>query len=186
ATQTLSVTQSGGASNDADPLSLFAAALEGPLDGFETSLTTFFGDGPRAAPAEVVADHLSRTLAPASPPGALPGTLFVFRAPVTLPPGGSVTLRYAFGMAHADRIGALVAKYRAASDPLGTSEGSWREWVPKADFGRGWRWVARELQWDAYLLRSASVYEEVCGHHTITQGGYYQYASGLDLGTRSW
>ena len=40
------------------------------------------------------------------------------------------------------------------------------------------QWVARELQWDAYLLRSASVYEELCGHHTITQGGYYQYVTG--------
>ncbi|MFI5280869.1 MAG: GH36-type glycosyl hydrolase domain-containing protein, partial [Gemmatimonadales bacterium] len=27
---------------------------------------------------------------------------------------------------------------------------------------------------------------EVCGAHTITQGGYYQYLSGLNLGTRSW
>ena len=34
--------------------------------------------------------------------------------------------------------------------------------------------------WDAYLLRSASVYEEACGHHTITQGGYYQYGSGAE------
>ena len=59
-------------------------------------------------------------------------------------------------------------------------------WVPKADFGAGSEWVARELQWDAYLLRSASVYEELCGHHTITQGGYYQYSTGLNLGTRSW
>src|SRR5262249_29739716 len=60
------------------------------------------------------------------------------------------------------------------------------DWLPKADFGRRSRWVARELAWDAYLLRSASVYEEVCGHHTITQGGYYQYEAGLNLGFRSW
>jgi hypothetical protein len=40
--------------------------------------------------------------------------------------------------------------------------------------------------WGAYLLRSASVYEELCGHHTITQGGYYQYVTGLNLGFRSW
>ena len=33
---------------------------------------------------------------------------------------------------------------------------------------------------------SASVYEEECGHHTITQGGYYQYALGANLGYRSW
>jgi hypothetical protein len=40
--------------------------------------------------------------------------------------------------------------------------------------------------WDAYLLRSASVYEELCGYHTITQGGYYQYDNGANLGYRSW
>ena len=46
--------------------------------------------------------------------------------------------------------------------------------------------MARELAWDAYLLRSASMYEELCGHHTITQGGYYQYYFGYNLGFRSW
>ena len=58
--------------------------------------------------------------------------------------------------------------------------------MPKARFGAGRTWVARELQWDAYLLRAASVYEEACGHHTITQGGYYQYSGGANLGSRSW
>ena len=52
---------------------------------------------------------------------------------------------------------------------------------PRQPLGR-----ARELQWDAYLLRSASIYEEDCGHHTITQGGYYQYDTGDNLGYRSW
>ena len=40
--------------------------------------------------------------------------------------------------------------------------------------------------WDAYLLRSSTVYEEACGYHTITQGGYYQYSDGYNLGFRSW
>jgi hypothetical protein len=43
--------------------------------------------------------------------------------------------------------------------------------------------VARELEWDAYLLRAASVYEEACGHHTVTQAGYYQSSSGANLGS---
>jgi hypothetical protein len=30
------------------------------------------------------------------------------------------------------------------------------------------------------------VYEEDSGEHTVTQGGYYQYGDGLNLGTRSW
>jgi hypothetical protein len=103
-----------------------------------------------------------------------------------LAPGQTVTLRYAYGIAHADQIDGLVAKYRALPDPLGDSERAWVRSLPQADFGRRRRWVARELVWDAYLLRSASVYEELCGHHTITQGGYYQYFSGYNLGFRSW
>jgi hypothetical protein len=185
-TTTLSVSQSGGRAGDTAPLDLFAAALVGPLDGWETSLDAFFGGGTRAAPAEVAADHLSETLAAPSPAGAPGGALFAFRAPLALAPGQAVTLRYLFGMAHAEQVAGLVAKYRAAPAPLGASEQSWLSWVPKADFGPRRTWVARELEWDAYLLRSASVYEELCGNHTITQGGYYQYATGLNLGTRSW
>ena len=186
ATMTLSVAQSGGRLGDTAPLDVFAAVLAGPLDGFETSVATFFGGGSRAVPAAVLADHLDGGLAPTSIAGTPSGTLFAFRAPLTLEPGASARLRYAYGMAHADQIPGLVAKYRAAADPLAARAAAWASWVPKADFGAANAWVARELQWDAYLLRSASVYEELCGRHTITQGGYYQYATGLNLGTRSW
>jgi hypothetical protein len=37
AAKTLSVSQSGGGTNDAAPLTIFAAALEGPVSGYETS-----------------------------------------------------------------------------------------------------------------------------------------------------
>ena len=134
--------------------------------------------------------------APGSPPrhdraGVAEGTpgrtLFAFRAPLHLRAGQSVTLRYVYGMAHPGTDpGARPPRTGAAANPFVASERAWRAWLPKASFGPRWRWVARELQWDAYLLRAASVYEEVCGHHTITQGGYYQYASGLNLGSRSW
>ena len=183
---TLSVAQSGGGREDAAPHALFAAVLRGPVEGFETSVDAFFGDGTRAVPAAVAADRLDGSLAPPSAAGSPGGTLFAFRTPLTLAPGKTVTLRYAYGMARPGDVVALVAKYRAAPDARAASARAWRDWLPQADFGRRRRWVARELQWDAYLLRSASVYEEVCGHHTITQGGYYQYQSGANLGFRSW
>jgi hypothetical protein len=186
ATTTLTVAQSGGHVEDTAPLDVFAAAVAGPVDGFETSVAAFFGTGTRAVPAEVAADQLSGTLAPPSTAGSASGALLVFRAPVTLAPGASTTLRYLYGMAHHADVAGLVAKYRAAADPFSDSEHAWLDWLPKADFGSSRTWVARELEWDAYLLRSASVYEEVCGQHTITQGGYYQYLTGLNLGTRSW
>ena len=171
---------------DTRPLTIFAAALRGPLDGHETTIGGFFGSGTRAEPAAVKADRLDGGTAPPAPAGVVGQTLAAFRAPLTLGPGEEVTLRYAYGLAHDEQIAPLIENYRAADDPFGTSQRRWQEWVPKADFGPEHRWVARELAWDAYLLRSASVYEEECGHHTITQGGYYQYVVGANLGYRSW
>ena len=185
ARKTLSVPQAAGEGDDR-PLSIFAAALRGPLSGYETSAPAFFGAGTRAAPAEVAANRLSDSISPPSPGGAAGATLFAFRAPLRLAPGQSVTLRYAYGMAHPGQIPTLVRRYRRARAPFAASERRWSAWVPKADFGPGRAWVARELEWDAYLLRAASVYEEACGHHTITQGGYYQYSGGANLGSRSW
>jgi hypothetical protein len=155
---------------DTDPLSIYAAALKAPDGGHATNALTFFGSGSQAAPAAVTADALADL-----PPGASGSTLFAFRAPVQLAPGQSVTLRYAYGAAHAAAIPALVERYRKAADPLATSSRSWARWVPRASFGAHKRWISRELQWDAYMLRSGATYEDCAGRHVISQGGYYQY-----------
>jgi len=174
ATRTLSVAQLPD-SEDHDPLSIFAAALQGPVSGFETSTSAFFGAGGRAAPTAVAADHLAGTIAPPNPEGLTGQAMFAFRAPITLAPGQSVTLRYAYGAAHANRIPGLVSKYRQTADPLGASERAWASWVPQVSFGPNSPWLSRELQWDAYTLRSGATYEDCQGRHIISQGGYYQY-----------
>ena len=182
----LSVAQDTASEGDTEPLSIFAAPLHGPVDGFDTSVTRFFGSGSRAVPAEVRSGRLSGTIAAPTPDGQAGDTLFVTRAPLRLKPGRSATLRYVYGMAHPRQIAGLVRKYRRARSPLALSERGWSAWLPRASFGPRWVWAARELQWDAYLLRSATVYEEACGYHTITQGGYYEYSDGANLGYRSW
>ncbi len=184
ATRTLAVAQRDP--GDARPLSIFAAALAAPVSGFETSLSRFFAAGTRATPAEVAAGRLSDSIAAPVRSGTVSNTVFVFASPVTLRPGQSITLRYAYGMAHPRQIAPLVSRYARARDPFRSSELAWARWLPKADFGPRYRWVARELVWDSYLLRSATVYQEGCGAHTITQGGDYQYAMGENLGFRSW
>ncbi len=183
-TRTLAVAQRDP--GDDRPLSIFAASLSGPVSGFETSLPKFFGDGTRARPAEVVANRVSDSIAAPAGENQVSGTVFVFRSSFTLRPGRSVTLRYTYGMAHPSQIPTLVSRYARAADPFRASERAWLNWLPKANFGRRYRWVARELVWDSYLLRSATVYQEGCGEHTITQGGDYQYALGDNLGFRSW
>jgi hypothetical protein len=155
---------------DTDPLSIYAAALSGPDGGHATNALTFFGAGSSAAPTAVTADHLDDL-----PPGASGSTLFAFRAPLTLAPGQSVTLRYAYGAAHAAAIPAIVDRYRAAADPLGASSRAWARWVPRGSLAPHRPWISRELQWDAYMLRSGATYEDCAGRHVISQGGYYQY-----------
>src|SRR5581483_3920306 len=90
------------------------------------------------------------------------------------------------GLAYPATVRAVVSRYRRATSPLAASERAWRSWLPQAYFGPGTAWVSRELEWDGYLLRAATVDETACGYHTITQGGYYEYSSGLNLGSRSW
>ncbi len=117
ATRTLSVAQTPD-HGDTRPLALFAAALRGPVGGHATSVAAFFGGGSRARPAAVTADRLDAVPAPATASGAVGGTLFAFRAPLRLAPGRSVTLRYAYGLAHPARIPALVVRPPACGGPV--------------------------------------------------------------------
>ncbi len=101
--------------------------------------------------------------------------MLAFQSPFTLAPGQSVTFRYAYGYAHPDKVAGLIATYRDQADPLQASEQSWKAWLPKVDLGPRYAWLSRELEWDAYTLRSDATYDEMCGYHILSQGGYYQY-----------
>lgn len=181
--RTLSVRQTPTAL-DSEPLSLFLAAADAPVSGFETDVDAFFGDGTRAEPAAVRRDSATDSIAPASLDVLGGEAMFALRSPVRLGPRESVTLRYVYGLAHEGQISGIVERAtRPPSTWADTSE-RWAAWVPQADFGGGERWLARELAWDAYMVRSASTYEEGCGHHVITQGGYYQYGQGQELAFR--
>jgi Glycosyl hydrolase 36 superfamily, catalytic domain/Glycosyltransferase family 36 len=164
---------------DARPQTIYAAALHAPVAGFDTDGASFFGAGGRARPAVVEADRAGNTIAPPVAPETTGKTMFALRSPVTIPAGGSLTLRYAYGEAPAGEIPELVGKYRQAADPFAASAAEWRRWLPQVSFGPGREWLSRELQWDAYALRSGTTYEEECGHHIISQGGYYQYSFGF-------
>jgi hypothetical protein len=171
---------------DEAPLSIFLAQVGGTTDGFTTSQASFFGPGGRTRPTAVAAGHLDDRLSDPVADGTEGTTLFAMQSRVTLGPGRSTTLRYVYGAAEPSAVPGLVARYRAESDPWGTSEARWAAALPKATFGPSKAWLAREFLWDAYLLRSATVDEQLCGEHTVTQGGYYQYEIGENWGTRSW
>lgn len=171
---------------DTDPLAVFAAPIGTSVRDFESSTRKFFGSGTRARPQEVVAGRLSGTLSTPVRQGTSSEDMLGFSAPIEVGPGASITLRFIYGFAAPKNVPKIVAKYRGQAQPLQKSIASWRAALPRVSLGNQYAWVAREVTWAAYLVRSASVYEEVCGYHTITQGGYYQYALGYNWGTRSW
>jgi hypothetical protein len=178
ASKTLSVAQ---LPDDVDtrPLTLFASALNAPVSAYDTNTSAFFGSGTRAAPAAVTAGKLTNSIAPPDPNGTEGNGMFAFQTPFRLAPGQSVTLRYAYGYAHPDKVAGLLARYRAQADPLRASERRWKAWLPQVDLGQNQAWFSRELQWDAYTVRSDATYEEMCGYHILSQGGYYQYFFGF-------
>jgi hypothetical protein len=110
--------------------------------------------------------------------------MFALRSPVKLRPGQSVTLRYAYGAAHAAEIPSLVSHWRRADTPFPRSQRAWAAWVPRATFSGRNAWLSRELAWDGYTLRSGATYQETCGHHIVSQGGYYQYDFGWQAAFR--
>jgi cellobiose phosphorylase len=177
ATKTLSAAQLP-ADTDTKPLTIFASALSSPVSAYDTDTSAFFGSGTRARPDAVAAGKLTDSMAPPSPAANVGRGMFAFQSPFALAPGQSVTLRYAYGYAQPDAVEPLVARYSRARNPLSTSERKWAQWLPQADLGAGYAWLARELQWDAYTVRSDSTYEDCAGAHILSQGGYYQYYFG--------
>ena len=169
---------------DPSPHSVFAAALRGRVRGWETNGAAFFGAGGRANPTEVAEGGLGKSLAPPVAEGQTGSTIFALRSPVNLRPGQSVTLRYAYGTAHARQIPGIVARWRHVRSPFARSQKAWASWVPRATFSGHNAWLSRELAWDGYMLRSGATYEEACGHHIVSQGGYYQYDFGWQAAYR--
>lgn len=176
-TSTLSVAQLPD-SNDEQPLSIFASALQGSVSAYDTDTSAFFGSGTRAQPAAVSAGQLSDSIAPPDANGADGQGMFAMQSPISLAPHSSVTLRYAYGYAHPQEIQPMLARYRAQPNAFARSESQWSSWLPKVDLGSTYSWLARELQWDAYTVRSDATYEECAGRHMLSQGGYYQYFFG--------
>ncbi|MGI8609279.1 MAG: GH36-type glycosyl hydrolase domain-containing protein [Candidatus Dormibacteria bacterium] len=176
ASKTLSVAQlANGLDNS--PLTIFASALAAPVSGYDTSTSAFFGSGTRAAPA-AVASGTTGSIALPGLNGAVGNTMFAMQSPFSLAPGRSVTLRYAYGYGHPQAIQPMLQPYRGSPDAWAASQARWGAWLPKASFGADYGWLSRELQWDAYTVKSGATYDEGCGHHIISQGGYYQYYFG--------
>ena len=186
ATDTLSVAQLPLDGDDA-PLSIFLAQVAGTTASHASSQSAFFCfDGTvatshcrRGRPARRHQRSLPSPTAPRGRRCSSPCSLMQASVPRQ---ERDAALALSTATTPPTDVSALVAKYRHMTDPFASSEHGWVASLPKASFGSNRSWMAREFLWDAYLLRSATVDESECGEHTITQGGYYQYQVGENLG----
>ena len=184
--RTLSAGAAAGRASTRRPLTIFAAALRGRSPTGRPTRATFFGAAaargrPRSRPG-----RLSRTLAARHPGGdGRAGTCSRSARRWSCAPGGPVTLRYAYGAAPTPGgPRARQALARRAATRSGAASAPGRPGCRGCASAPAATWLSRELQWDAYMLRSGATYEETCGHHILSQGGYYQYELGFQAAFR--
>ena len=164
---------------DLNPPPTFLVSLDAPADGFLTDEVAFFGKGGVAAP----------DLIPVSLPAELPnpesGTALLLERRLHLEPDESRTLYFAYGyLPQGIELKPLLGKYR------NDLPGLWKR------SGEAWKsdrislevsdepWVARELLWHNYYLRSNLTYDSFFQEHILSQGHIYQYIIGFQGAAR--
>lgn len=157
---------------DWQPADIFLADLSGAPNQCYTDATEFFGRGGARQPDVVVAH------APSVSTGA---SCLVLRRDLTLAPGASAMLRFAFGAARRGESLDFLASYRIDTAPGFSLDPvkHWRESL--ACFTTGDDPVLqREMAWHAYNLLSSTVYNAFWDAHVVPQGSAYLYLHGVD------
>ncbi|MGA9799283.1 MAG: hypothetical protein WBQ68_09755 [Terriglobales bacterium] len=169
----------GAALEDLDPPATFLASLDGPVDGYSTDASTFFGSGGIDHPSGLAA-RLNNDLGSTGPASA-----FLLERRPKLRPQESRTLCFLYGYAPPGfEIAELVKKYTA--DPASAWSRSSAAWkndgirfnVPAEP------WVERETSWHNYYLRSNLTYDSFFREHILSQGHVYQYIMGFQGAAR--
>ncbi|HMD98531.1 MAG TPA: hypothetical protein VKM93_14500 [Terriglobia bacterium] len=165
--------------DDLNPPPTLLVSLDAPADGMTTNGKDFFGSGGVNHPAGLGHD-LDGDLSQTGPESAL-----LLERKFTLQPGESCTLTFLYGyVAEGTDLDSLFAKYRrTAHGALGDSSQQWKK--------RGLRfstetdpWVAREVAWNNYYLRSGVTYDDFFRQHVISQASIYQYVMGFQGAAR--
>jgi hypothetical protein len=164
---------------DQNPPPTFLASLDAPADGLSTDEAAFFGQGGVAAP-----DGLAAPLPAALPDSAQGMALFLERK-LLLKPGESKTLYFAYGyLPQGAELSPLLDKYRRDLPGLWRrSSAAWKAERIELEIP-GEPWVARELLWHHYYLRSNLTYDSFYQEHILSQGHVYQYVIGFQGAAR--
>ncbi len=157
----------------------FLVSLDQEADGFATDEAAFFGEGGPENPDSLHKPLSARLQNPEE------GQAFFLQRNLTLQPGGSQTLYFAYGyLPEGVSLEALLDRYRR--DLPKVWERSCAAW--KTDRIRleipGEDWVDRELTWHHYYLRSGMTYDSFFGEHILSQGVVYQYLIGFQGAAR--
>ncbi len=161
---------------DIDPPAAFLYSLSGKSDGFITSAADFFGMGGPAHP-----DGLDKT-------GGLNAsgndTAMVIKKSVILKAKESKKLYFLYGyLPEGFTLDGLIEKYKANHESVFSS--SCTEW--KKGIGldvKGKPWIAREMLWHNYYLRSSLSFDTYFQEHILSQGHLYQYIMGFQGAAR--
>ena len=170
---------SGAAMEDLNPPSTFLVSLDGPVDGFATDASAFFGSGGVDHPTGLSA-KLNNDASSTGSASAL-----MLERHLSLRPRESRTLFFLYGyLPQGFEIDSLVAKY--SPDPAGMLSRSSAAW--KADGIRfstpDAPWAERETSWHNYYLRSNLTYDSFFREHILSQGHVYQYIIGFQGAAR--
>jgi len=165
--------------DDLNPPATFLLSLDASADAMTTNAKDFFGSGGTSNP--VGAQHsLDSDLAKSGPESAL-----LLDRRFDLKPDESRTLTFLYGyLPSGFDVDSLATKYRNSShSALKDSSAKWKS--------KGLRfsaesepWVAREVTWNHYYLRSGLTYDTFFHQHILSQGSIYQYVMGFQGAAR--
>ncbi len=165
--------------DDLNPPASFLLSLDAAADAITTNGKDFFGAGGTNNPAGVhhpLDGDLSRT----GPESAL-----LLERRFDLKPGENRTLTFLYGyLPSGFDVDSLATRYRnSAHSALKDSSAKWKS--------KGLRfstenepWVAREVTWNHYYLRSGLTYDNFFHQHILSQASIYQYVMGFQGAAR--
>ncbi len=161
------------------PPDVFLAALDAPVNGVHTRQDAFFGAGTPAAPEAVSSGTPGGLLGPVD--GFGQPAMLAFRSDLTLAPGETRRLRFAYGYLPQGASLDMLLRYIPATNPtpLASSLAQWRERLAYAAIP-GSPLMHRETAWRSAQLLGNGLFSEYYDTLYTPQGSAYLYLHGAD------
>lgn len=121
-------------------------------------------------------------------PEAFKDPCMVLGKTVRLQPKQKRRLIFVFGVAPVEEIDQLISKYREITEHesiLKWNAALWKKSLIQFKYPES-EWLARELQWHSYYLRSAGYFDEFSQLHKYPQGSVYEFGHGFDGAIRDY